>query len=175
MSSVSKVSATTQERDLIELEIKNGSVIIELYSNKAPKHVQRIKDLCEERFYDGLKFHRVIENFMVQAGDPNGNGTGGSTKSNLSSEFNDTEHRRGVMSMARSQDPDSANSQFFIMLEDGLYLDGQYTAFGRVIKGMEFIDMIQKGSPSDNGLVLNPDKIIKMRAVVINEGIMVNS
>ena len=102
---------------------------------------------------------------MVQTGDPKGNGTGGSTKPNLKAEFNDIQHKRGVVSMARSNDPDSANSQFFIMLADAPYLDGQYTAFGRVIQGMEFIDMIKKGDPANNGTVVDPDSIITMRVL----------
>ena len=168
ISVISKVGAANEKQDLIQLDTKYGPVTIELYADKAPKHVQRIKDLCDEGFYDGLKFHRVIDNFMVQTGDPNGDGTGGSTKSNLNAEFNNIEHKKGVISMARSGDPNSANSQFFIMLSDGLYLDGQYTAFGRVIKGMEYIDMIKKGNSEDNGTVVNHDKILKMRVLTTN-------
>ncbi|MFQ3307335.1 MAG: peptidylprolyl isomerase [Candidatus Midichloriaceae bacterium] len=158
----SKLNATVKENDLIELDLKYGKVIIELYSDKAPKHVQRIKEFCNEGFYNGLKFHRVIENFMVQTGDPRGNGTGASEKPNLKAEFNDIQHKRGVVSMARSSDPDSANSQFFIVLDDATYLDGEYTAFGKVVQGMEFIDMIKKGDSSNNGIVTNPDTIVKM-------------
>eukprot|EP00919_Chromeraceae_sp_WS-2016_P064409 GHVR01152437.1.p1 GENE.GHVR01152437.1~~GHVR01152437.1.p1 ORF type:complete len:194 (-),score=22.83 GHVR01152437.1:505-1086(-) len=165
---MSKANATNKIKDFIQMDTIYGPVTIELYTDKAPEHVQRIKDLCDVEFYDGLKFHRVIDNFMVQTGDPNGDGTGGSTKDNLNAEFNDISHKRGVISMARSEDPNSANSQFFIMLNDGLYLDGRYTAFGRVIKGMEFVDMIKKGNPEYNGKVINPDKILKMRVLTAN-------
>ena len=168
---MSKANATDKIKDFIQIDTKYGAVTIELYTDKAPKHVQRIKDLCDEEFYDGLKFHRVIDNFMVQTGDPNGDGTGGSAKSNLYAEFNDIAHKRGVISMARSEDPNSANSQFFIMLSDELYLDGKYTAFGKVIKGMQFVDMIKKGNPEDNGKVMNPDKILKMRVLTANNSI----
>jgi peptidylprolyl isomerase len=168
MLMMSKAHATNKIKDLIQMDTTYGPVIIELYADKAPKHVQRIKDLCDEEFYDNLKFHRVIDNFMVQTGDPNGDGTGGSAQENLNAEFNDIAHKRGVVSMARSEDPNSANSQFFIMLNDGLYLDGKYTAFGRVIKGMEFVDMIKKGNPEYNGKVINPDKIFKMRVLTAN-------
>ena len=168
---MSKANATDKIKDFIQIDTKYGAVTIELYTDKAPKHVQRIKDLCDEEFYDGLKFHRVIDNFMVQTGDPNGDGTGGSAKSNLNAEFNDIAHKRGVISMARSEDPNSANSQFFIMLSDELYLDGKYTAFGKVIKGMQFVDMIKKGNPEDNGKVMNPDKILKMRVLTTNNSI----
>ena len=168
---MSKANATDKIKDFIQIDTKYGAVTIELYPDKAPKHVQRIKDLCDEEFYDGLKFHRVIDNFMVQTGDPNGDGTGGSAKSNLNAEFNDIAHKRGVISMARSEDPNSANSQFFIMLSDELYLDGKYTAFGKVIKGMQFVDMIKKGNPEDNGKVMNPDKILKMRVLTTNNSI----
>jgi peptidylprolyl isomerase len=168
MLMMSKAHATNKIKDLIQMDTTYGPVIIELYADKAPKHVQRIKDLCDEEFYDNLKFHRVIDNFMVQTGDPNGDGTGGSAQENLNAEFNDIAHKRGVVSMARSEDPNSANSQFFIMLNDGLYLDGKYTAFGRVIKGMEFVDMIKKGNPEYNGKVINPDKILKMRVLTAN-------
>ncbi len=168
---MSKANATNKTKDFIQMDIKYGSVIIELYPDKAPKHVQRIKDLCDEEFYDGLKFHRVIDNFMVQTGDPNGDGTGGSAKGNLNAEFNDIAHKRGVISMARSADPNSANSQFFIMLNDALYLDGKYTAFGKVIKGMQFVDMIKKGNSKDNGKVINPDIILKMRVLTTSNSV----
>jgi len=168
---MSKANATNKTKDFIQMDIKYGSVIIELYPSKAPKHVQRIKDLCDEEFYDGLKFHRVIDNFMVQTGDPNGDGAGGSAKGNLNAEFNDIAHKRGVISMARSADPNSANSQFFIMLNDALYLDGKYTAFGKVIKGMQFVDMIKKGNSKDNGKVINPDIILKMRVLTTSNSV----
>ena len=144
------------------LKLKGGEVIIELYPDKAPNHVRRIKQLVQDGFYDGLTFHRVIDEFMAQTGDPEGNGTGGSNLPDLVAEFNDIPHTRGVVSMARSMQENSANSQFFIMLEDTPHLNGQYSAFGKVIKGMEFIDKIKKGSSSDNGTVSDPDKIISL-------------
>lgn len=145
------------------LQLKDGNVIIELYADKAPNHVARIKELAREGFYDGIVFHRVISGFMAQTGDPTGTGMGGSKLPNLKAEFNDVKHVKGIMSMARSADPDSANSQFFIMLADSSHLDGQYTAFGKVIEGMDLVDNIKKGSSSDNGKVTSPDKIISMK------------
>lgn len=145
------------------LDLKDGRVVIELYPEKAPEHVARIKELTRDGFYDGIVFHRVIEGFMAQTGDPTGTGTGGSKLPNLKAEFNDVKHVRGVTSMARSMDPNSANSQWFIMLDDSSHLDGQYTAWGKVVSGMEFVDNIKKGSPYNNGAVADPDKIVKMQ------------
>jgi len=145
------------------MQLKDGNVKIELYSEKAPEHVKRILELSHEGFYDGIVFHRVISNFMVQTGDPTGTGMDKSSKPNLKAEFNDTKHVRGVLSMARSSDPNSANSQFFIVTHDSPHLDRQYTAFGKVVEGMEFVDKIKKGDDYNNGMVTNPDKIIKMR------------
>ena len=144
------------------LELKTGKVIIELYPAKAPQHVDRIKTLARQGFYDGVVFHRVIEGFMVQGGDPTGTGMGGSELPDLPAEFNDTKHIRGVLSMARSQSPNSANSQFFIMLADSQHLDGQYTAWGRVIDGMDHVDDIKKGA-GGNGEVTDPDSIISLK------------
>jgi len=143
------------------MKLKDGIVVIELFPDKAPKHVEQIKRLVRQGFYDGLTFHRVIDDFVAQGGDPKGDGTGGSGKK-IPAEFSNLPHKRGVLSMARSQDPNSADSQFFIVLKDSPFLDGQYTIFGRVISGMEFVDKIKKGSPSQNGTVVNPDKIISM-------------
>lgn len=150
-------------QNLIYMKLKYGTVVIELFPEKAPKHVARIKELVRSGFYDGLKFHRVIDGFMAQTGDPLGNGTGGSGK-NIKAEFNDIPHSRGIVSMARAQDPNSADSQFFIVLKDAFYLDGNYTVFGRVISGMEFVDKIKKGSNAANGAILDgkPDTIISM-------------
>lgn len=145
----------------------NNWVEIELYQDKAPKHVERIMTLAKNGFYNGLKFHRVIDNFMAQTGDPKGDGTGGSDLPNLAAEFNDVSHRTGVVSMARASDPNSANSQFFIMLADATYLDNQYTAFGRVISGMEFISKIKKGDNDKNGVVVDPDYIKAMQVIDI--------
>jgi peptidylprolyl isomerase len=147
------------------LQLKDGNVKIELYPDKAPQHVARLKELAREKFYDNIVFHRVIDGFMVQTGDPTGTGMGGSSKPNLKAEFNDMKHVKGVVSMARSSDPNSANSQFFIMLADVPSLDGQYTAFGKVVEGMEFIDNIKKGDSKKNGQVSQPDKIVSLKVL----------
>ena len=170
----SLVTTSVMANNLMILKLKYGEVEIELYPNKAPNHVARFKKLAEEGKYDGVVFHRVISGFMAQSGDvkfgnsngPDFNlslaGTGGSDLPNLKSEFNDVPHTRGIISAARAADPDSANSQFFICFENSPHLDRQYTAFGKVIKGMEFVDMIKKGDPN-SGAVSNPDKIISIR------------
>ncbi len=139
------------------LELKDGTVEIELLPVAAPKHVARIKELAREGFYDGIIFHRVIDGFMAQTGDPTGTGMGGSGK-NLKAEFNAEPHSRGAVSMARAQNPDSADSQFFIVLDDSNFLDKQYTVWGRVLNGMDFVDNIAKGEPP-----ANPDKIISVK------------
>ena len=141
------------------LDLKDGRVVIELRPDLAPKHVARIKELVREKYYDGLKFHRVIDGFMAQTGCPNGTGTGGSgTK--LKAEFNAAKHVRGTCSMARAQSPDSADSQFFICFEEASFLDRQYTVWGQVTEGMEHVDAIKKGG--ENGSISGaPDKIIK--------------
>ncbi|MBP7065521.1 peptidylprolyl isomerase [Ferrovibrio sp.] len=144
------------------LELKGGRVTIALKPDLAPKHVARIKELARLHFYDGLKFHRVIEGFMAQTGCPKGTGTGGSGQ-NLKAEFNDAPHMRGTCSMARAQHPDSADSQFFICFDDARFLDGQYTVWGQVTEGMEFVDGIKRGSQRDNGAVTDPDKIVSLR------------
>src|SRR5262249_26095795 len=143
-------------------DLKTGPVTIELRPDLAPNHVARIKELAGEGFYDGIVFHRVIPNFMAQTGDPTGTGTGRSKKPNLKAEFSRESHVRGTCSMARSSDPDSANSQFFICFTDAPWLNGQYTVWGKVTSGMEHVDAIKKGSESDNGSVSNPDKMIKV-------------
>lgn len=143
------------------LDLKDGRVVIELLPQKAPEHVKRIKELARQGFYDGIVFHRVIEGFMAQTGDPTGTGMGGSGR-NLKAEFNDEAHTRGAVSMARAQSPDSADSQFFIVFRDSRFLDGQYTVWGRVISGMEHVDKIKRGEGRD-GQVRSPDKIIRMR------------
>jgi peptidylprolyl isomerase len=151
-----------EQPDTVKLELKSGTVTIELLPQLAPNHVQRIKELARDGFYDGLPFHRVITGFMAQTGDPTGTGSGKSSKPNLKAEFSREPHVRGVCSMARSNDPNSANSQFFICLADAPWLDGQYSVWGRVIDGMDHVDAIKKGSSSNNGAVLDPDRIIKM-------------
>lgn len=156
---------TAEAKDLentLYLDLKDGRVTIELFPEVAPTHVARIKELTSEGFYDGLKFHRVIEGFMAQTGDPDGNGTGGSG-TNLDAEFNDKPHLRGTLSMARAMDPNSADSQFFICLEAAPHLDGQYTVWGQVTDGMEHVDGIKKGDSRANGSVDEPDTIIKMQ------------
>jgi peptidylprolyl isomerase len=143
------------------MNLKSGQVKIELRPDLAPNHVARITELTKDGFYDGIVFHRVIDGFMAQTGDPTGTGTGGSKKPNLKAEFSRERHVRGTCSMARSSNPDSANSQFFICFGDAPWLDGQYTVWGKVVEGMEHIDAIKKGD-GDNGTVLSPDKIISM-------------
>ncbi|MGI9356940.1 MAG: peptidylprolyl isomerase [Rhizobiaceae bacterium] len=140
------------------LETSQGMVVIECMPDKAPNHVRHIKELAREGFYDDVVFHRVIDDFMAQGGDPTGTGTGGSSKPNLKAEFNDVHHDRGICSMARSQSPDSANSQFFICFADVGFLDNQYTAWGKVIDGMDNVDKFARGEP-----VPSPDKIVTMK------------
>lgn len=145
------------------LKLKDGDVVIEMYPDAAPNHVARIKELVRSGFYNGLKFHRVIDGFMAQTGCPYGNGTGGSGKK-LKAEFNRIPHRRGTVSMARSLLPDSADSQFFICFADCPWLNGQYTVWGEVTSGMEYVDMIKKGDGA-NGAVSNPDEIISLAVI----------
>ncbi len=155
-------AAQDPENTLI-LELESGPVTIELMPEVAPNHVERIKSLARDGFYDGVVFHRVIPGFMAQTGDPTGTGAGGSDLPDLKQEFNATKHERGVVSMARTSDPNSANSQFFIMFDKTPSLDGQYTVFGRVIDGMDNIDGLAAGTMQNNGAVANPDKIVKAR------------
>lgn len=145
------------------LKLKDGEVVIEMYPDVAPNHVARIKELVRDGFYNGLKFHRVIDGFMAQTGCPLGNGTGGSGKK-LKAEFNRIPHTRGVVSMARAMDPDSADSQFFICFDDAPHLNGQYTVWGKVVSGMEFVDNIKKGG-GYNGMVYDPDVIVSMEVI----------
>jgi len=145
------------------LDVAAGRVTIKLRPDLAPNHVAQIKKLAREGFYDGVVFHRVIPGFMAQTGDPTGTGSGGSKYPDLKAEFTDANFSRGVLGMARSQSPDSANSQFFIMFAEGAFLNGQYTVFGEVTEGMEHIDAVKKGSKSNNGIVDKPDKMIKLQ------------
>ncbi len=155
--------ATLEEgMPVLNLVLEGGTVRIMLRPDLAPNHVSRIIELSEAGFYDGIVFHRVIDRFMAQTGDPTGTGMGGSELPDLAAEFSDRSFERGTLGMARSQDPDSANSQFFIMLDDYFSLNGQYTLFGRVIEGMELVDGIRKGT-GNNGEVANPDSIVSMR------------
>ena len=149
------------ERDpenTLYLNLPHGRVVIELRPDLAPGHVARIKELAREGFYDGTPFHRVIEGFMAQGGDPTGTGTGGSPKPDLKAEFSDAHHGRGACSMARTANPNSANSQFFICFTDCAFLDGQYTVWGQVVDGMEHVDALPRGEP-----VRNPGRIKKMQ------------
>lgn len=152
----------TSPENLLNIETKNGKIVIELLPKVAPKHVERIKALAHRGFYDNVVFHRVIDGFMAQTGDPTGTGTGGSDLPDLKAEFSNEPHIRGAVSMARASNPNSGNSQFFIVLKDSRFLDNQYTVFGRVVEGMEVVDKIKKGA-GQNGMVQDPDKMIKVR------------
>jgi cyclophilin family peptidyl-prolyl cis-trans isomerase len=146
------------------MDLKSGPVVIELKPDVAPNHVARIKELTRQGFYDGVVFHRVIPGFMAQTGDPTGTGSGGSDLPDLKSEFSGEKHKRGTVSAARTNDPHSANSQFFICFDDAPWLDRQYSVWGQVVEGMEHVDAIKKGG--DNGAVAgSPDKIVKMRVL----------
>ena len=165
------------EENIMILKLKDGDVKIELFPDVAPKHVERIKKLAEDGKYDNVVFHRVVDGFMAQTGDVKfGNsssntfdlkraGTGGSSLPDLVSEFSDIPHQRGTLSMARSQDPNSANSQFFICFKAAPFLDRQYTVFGKVVEGMKFVDKIKKGNENQDGSVENPDKIISFKSL----------
>ena len=163
------------KENVMILKLKDGIVEIELYPDKAPNHVKRFQDLANQGKYDNVVFHRVIDGFMAQTGDvkfgnsssPEFNlnlaGTGGSDLPNLKAEFSDIAHVRGILSAARSADPNSANSQFFICFESAPHLDRQYSVFGKVVKGMEFVDLIKKGDPN-SGSVKDPDKILSLKS-----------
>ena len=147
----------------VYMDVKGGRVVIRLRPDLAPLHVERVKLLCHEHFYDGTPFHRVIDGFMAQGGDPTGTGGGGSKYPNLKAEFTDKAHfLRGTVGAARTQAPDTANSQFFICFAPAPFLDGQYTIWGQVVSGMEYVDQLKKGAGS-SGSVSSPDKISKMR------------
>ena len=150
-------------KDTMVITTKDGKITIKLRPDLAPKHVAQIKKLVGEKFYDGIVFHRVIDGFMAQTGDPTGTGTGGSKLPNIPAEFTSTTFKRGTLGMARSSSPDSANSQFFICLADASFLDNKYTVVGEVTSGMEVVDKIKKGSKADNGTVTGPDKMISVR------------
>jgi peptidylprolyl isomerase len=144
------------------LDLKDGRVVIQLRPDLAPKHVARIKELVRKGFYNGLVFHRVIDGFMAQTGDPRGNGTGGSGVK-LEAEFSKEPFERGTVGMARSSDPNSGDSQFFICLAPATFLNGQYTVWGKVTEGMQYVDNIKKGDKAANGAVVGPDKIVRMQ------------
>ena len=165
------------KENIMILKLKDGDVKIELFEDVAPKHVERIKKLADDGLYDNVVFHRVIDGFMAQTGDVKfGNssskdfdlrraGMGGSNLPDLPSEFNDLPHEKGTLSMARSSDPNSANSQFFICFQAAPFLDRQYTVFGKVIEGMEYVDKIKRGDSNNNGSVTEPDKIISFKSL----------
>ena len=167
---------TMSEENIMILKLKDGDVKIELFEDTAPNHVKRIKELANSGKYDNVVFHRVIDGFMAQTGDLKfGNssssdfnlkmaGMGGSDLPDLNQEFNSLPHERGTLSMARSSDPNSANSQFFICFKSAPFLDRQYTVFGKVIEGMEFVDKIKRGDQNNNGAVSDPDKIISFKS-----------
>ena len=157
LAGAASAQAVREPENALFLDLKNGRVVIELRPDIAPAHVARIKELVRQRFYDGIVFHRVIEGFMAQTGDPTGTGTGGSGKK-LAAEFGREPFVRGALGMARSSDPNSGDSQFFIMLAPASHLNGQYTVWGRVIAGMQFVDQIALGEPPRE-----PDRIIRLR------------
>jgi peptidylprolyl isomerase len=156
--------ANLDPENTLLLQLKDGTVTIRLRPDLAPNHVARIKELARQGFYDGTVFHRVIDGFMAQGGDPTGTGMGGSGQK-LAAEFSRTMHVRGTVSMARANDPNSADSQFFICFAPAPFLDGKYTVWGEVVDGMDFVDNITKGDSNNNGSVRNPDKIISMKVM----------
>ena len=154
-------TAAMDKENTLYIDLKDGRVVVEMRPDLAPKHVAQIKKLVREGKYDGVVFHRVIDGFMAQTGDPDGTGMGG-MGDKLPAEFSKEPHVRGVVSMARTNDPNSARSQFFIVFKDSNFLDGQYTVWGKVVSGMEFVDKIKKGAPG-SGAVSGPDKMIKVQ------------
>ena len=163
LAATAAAAAPADPQNTVYLDTKDGRVTILLRPDLAPKHVAQIETLTKRGFYNGLTFHRVIAGFMAQTGDPTGTGSGKSDLPNLPAEFTKTPFKRGTVGMARAQDPNSANSQFFICLADAPFLDGQYTLVGEVISGMDVVDKIKKGAKADNGAVSNPDRIVKMQ------------
>jgi peptidylprolyl isomerase len=162
MSDTADAQPKTDPENTLYMDLKQGRVVIQMFPDIAPKSVERIKTLAREGFYDNTPFHRVIEGFMAQGGDPTGTGTSGSKLPDLPAEFGKRHFLRGTCGMARTQDPNSANSQFFIMFAPAPHLDGQYTIWGQVIQGMEFVDQIKRGV-GGGGTVQNPDRIVHMR------------
>ena len=161
-ASAQPLPAGTDPQNTLVLDTTQGRIVIKLRNDIAPQHAERLKQLARDHFYDNVPFHRVIDGFMAQTGDPRGDGTGGSGK-RLKAEFNKAKHVRGTCSMARAQSPDSADSQFFICFEAAPFLDGKYTVWGQVVSGMEHIDAIKKGDDGDNGAVADPDAIIRIQ------------
>ena len=156
--------AGSDPQNTILIDTKYGQIVIKLRPDLAPKHAERLKQLARDKFYDNVPFHRVIGGFMAQTGDgQRGDGTGGSKYPNLPAEFTNTPFTRGVVGMARTNDPNSANSQFFIMFGDGSFLNGKYTVVGQVVSGMDVVDKIKKGPESQNGTVSDPDRMLKVQ------------
>jgi peptidylprolyl isomerase len=156
--------AGVDPQNALLIDTKYGRIVIKLRPDLAPKHAERLKTLAREKYYDNVPFHRVIGGFMAQTGDgQNGDGTGGSKYPNVPAEFTNTPFKRGIVGMARTQDPNSANSQFFIMFGDGSFLNGKYTVVGEVVSGMEAVDKLKKGSEAQNGSVSDPDRMLKVQ------------
>ena len=155
-------AGAADKENTLYIDLKDGRVVIEMLPNLAPKHVAQIKKLAREGKYNGVAFHRVIEGFMAQTGDPEGTGRGGMGEL-LPAEFSKAPHTRGAVSMARTDDPNSARSQFFIVLKDSNFLDGKYTVWGKVTSGMEFVDKIKKGAPGSGAVAPPPDNMIKVQ------------
>ena len=155
-------TAAMDKENTLYIDLKDGRVVIEMRPDLAPNHVKQIKKLAREGKYDGVPFHRVIEGFMAQTGDPTGTGSGGMGDP-LKAEFSKEPHVRGTVSMARTNDPNSARSQFFIVFKDSNFLDGQYTVWGKVVSGMEFVDKIKRGAPGSGAVTAPPDKMIKVQ------------
>ena len=169
LAATATAAPTLDPENTLYLQLKDGRVVIQLRPDMAPNHVARIKELARQGFYDGLSFHRVIDGFMAQTGDPTGTGAGGSKLPDLKAEFNSMKHIRGTVSAARTNEPNTANSQFFICFKPAPFLDGQYTAFGQVVEGMQYVDNIKKGE-SGSGAVTNPDKIVSLKVAADVDG-----
>jgi peptidylprolyl isomerase len=156
--------AGADPQNTLVIDTSQGRVVVKLRTDLAPQHAERLKQLARDKFYDNVPFHRVIPGFMAQTGDgQNGNGTGGSKYPNLKAEFSQVPFKRGIVGMARTNDPNSANSQFFIMYDDGAFLNGKYTVVGEVLSGMDVVDKLKKGSQANNGTVADPDRMVTVR------------
>jgi peptidylprolyl isomerase len=156
--------AGADPQNTLVIDTTQGRVVVKLRTDIAPQHAERLKQLARDKFYDNVPFHRVIPGFMAQTGDgQNGNGTGGSKYPNLKAEFSQVPFKRGIVGMARTNDPNSANSQFFIMYDDGAFLNGKYTVVGEVLSGMDIVDKLKKGSQANNGTVADPDRMVTVR------------
>jgi peptidylprolyl isomerase len=159
-----KLPAGADPQSTLVIDTTQGPVVVKLRTDLAPQHAERLKQLARDKFYDNVPFHRVIPGFMAQTGDgQNGNGTGGSKYPNLPAEFSQVPFKRGIVGMARTNDPNSANSQFFIMFDDGSFLNGKYTVVGEVVSGMDAVDKLKKGSQANNGSVADPDRMVTVR------------